>query len=184
MSAPQPPLTLDRAYWVVPGKLLAGSYPGDVNPAGTDRRLRALLDTGVSRVINLTFPGESFWDGAPCPEYAPALESLAREAGRTMQCDRLPIRDHDVPTVEHMREILDTIDRAHAAGDVVYVHCLAGKGRTGTVVGCWLARQGRAVGDAALWELNELVDHRPTSYGGIPQTRAQCQFVRQWVQGQ
>ena len=39
---------------------------------------------------------------------------------------------------------LDAIDAELAAGGLVYVHCWAGCGRTGVVVGCWLVRHGRA----------------------------------------
>ena len=106
------------------------------------------------------------------------------EAGRTIQFERLPIRDVDVPTVAQMQRILDTIDDANAAGQAVYVHCLGGKGRTGTVVGCYLARHGLAVGDAALDRLNELTKAAPYDFGPVPQTSAQCDFVRNWRQGQ
>ena len=37
-----------------------------------------------------------------------------------------------------MREILDCLDDALRSGRKVYVHCRAGIGRTGTVVGCLL----------------------------------------------
>jgi protein-tyrosine phosphatase len=112
------------------------------------------------------------------------LAEEARRAGRCVQCLRLSIPDNDIPSPTFMRTILDAIDQANAAGRVVYVHCWAGKGRTGTVVGCWLARHGLAVGDDALWRLNELVGHRVTSFGGQPQTQSQRYFVRTWKPGQ
>ena len=43
----------DRSYWVIPGKLLAGTYPGDKDPAEARRKLQGLLDCGVRHVINL-----------------------------------------------------------------------------------------------------------------------------------
>lgn len=89
-----------------------------------------------------------------------------------------------VPTVAQMQRILDTIDGANAAGQVVYVHCLGGKGRTGTVVGCYLARRGLAVGEAALERLKELTMAAPYDFGPLPQTSEQCAFVRNWRQGQ
>ena len=38
--------------------------------------------------------------------------------------------------------MLDAIDDQLENGGNVYVHCWGGKGRTGTVVGCWLIRHG------------------------------------------
>ena len=43
-----------------------------------------------------------------------------------------------------------TFDRQLAAGLGVYVHCWAGVGRTGTVVGCWLIRHQLAQSDNVL----------------------------------
>jgi hypothetical protein len=177
-------LPFKESYWAQPGRLAAGRFPADPDVDQTRVRLEGLIAAGVDFVINLTFPDEQFADDTPCPDYSRQLRTLAQSPGRSIECVRLPIRDHDVPSNEHMRSILDTIDGAHLAGRTVYVHCLAGKGRTGTVVGCWLVRHGIAVGDAALWQLLEFVDHRPTSFGGLPQTMAQCQFVRQWSPGQ
>jgi len=179
-----PALPFACAYWAASGRLLAGCYPGDLDPEEARRKLQGLIDCGVGRIINLMEVNEVNWNGKPFADYRPPLEVLARRAGRVIQFERLPIRDVDVPTVAQMQRILDTIDDANAAGQAVYVHCLGGKGRTGTVVGCYLARHGLAVGDAALDRLNELTEAAPYDFGSVPQTSAQCDFVRNWRQGQ
>lgn len=53
-----------------------------------------------------------------------------------------PIVDMSIPSPELMTQILDRIDTLVAANEKIYVHCLGGHGRTGTVIGCWLKRQG------------------------------------------
>jgi HD domain/Polymorphic toxin system, DSP-PTPase phosphatase len=94
---------------------------------------------------------------------------------------RLPIRDVSVPqSPDKMREILDTIDAALSAKRIVYVHCWGGVGRTGTVIGCHLVRQGY-VGDAALTRLHELFAIMDKSaFRRSPETAEQEQWVRTW----
>jgi ADP-ribosyl-[dinitrogen reductase] hydrolase len=62
------------------------------------------------------------------------------------------------------------------------VHCRAGIGRTGTVVGCWLVEQGLA-GEDALDELNRLWQQceRSQVWISIPETEAQVEYVRRWA---
>ena len=51
-----------------------------------------------------------------------------------------------------MNAVLDMLDTALQAGQAVYLHCWAGIGRTGTVVGCYLVRHG-LTGEQALARL-------------------------------
>jgi protein-tyrosine phosphatase len=96
---------------------------------------------------------------------------LLVEAGVTVFVDlRLEIEDLGCPTRETMTRILDSIDASLAAGEVVYVHCLAGIGRTGTVIGCYLVRHGMS-GDEALATVERL-------RGAGPETPEQRQLVR------
>jgi len=169
-----------RSYWAVPGKLLAGCYPGDPDPAEAREKLQALVDCNVGFIINLMFADEVNSAGQRFADYRPAIEKIACEAGRVVCLAQMPIRDNKIPTPEHMRKILDLIDSAIAAGEVVFVHCWGGKGRTGTVVGCYLARHGLATGEAALQRLNELAKTSSYNFGYVPQTLAQCAFVRNW----
>ena len=161
-------------YWVVPGRFIAGEYPGDWVRGLARRKLGGLLDAGVRTFIDLTEAGE----------LTPYDEWLVREA-RARQIDvryhRYPIRDLDVPTPVGMRAILDLIDRSLADGSPVYVHCWGGIGRTGTVVCCWLVERGRtgeqALGDIAL--LRELIQKRLIVSPEMPEQR---EFVLNWGQ--
>ena len=54
-----------RSYWVVPGKLLAGYYPGSENRHKAHLKLKGLLDHGIRHVINLLEPDEFNWDMKP-----------------------------------------------------------------------------------------------------------------------
>ena len=81
-------------------------------------------------------------------------------------------------------DILDVIDTARANEQPVYVHCWGGKGRTGTVVGCYLVRHGLALGEDALKEIKHLRRHDPKADESSPENESQCNFVRSWQQGQ
>lgn len=90
--------------------------------------------------------------------------------------------DMTTPTESDMVQMLDTIDEALESGEVVYVHCLAGRGRTGTVVGCYLARHGMS-GQEALDEIARLRKGMPDAFNRSPETHAQRQMVLNWPEG-
>jgi len=160
------------SYWVRPGQLLAGEYPGDRNDRETRKRLRGLLEEGVTFFLDLTQAGE--YDLKP---YAPLLDREMAEYRR------MPILDHGTPTLDEMTRILDTIDAALAAGHTLYVHCYAGIGRTGTVVGCYLVRHGMT-GEGALAEVSRLRRGMGSGWISSPETPAQRAMVRQWPAGE
>lgn len=183
-TRPQDALPFERSYWALPGKVLAGCYPGDAVPDVAEIKLAGLVNSGVAAVLNLMELNEVNWQGKPFADYVPTLQKIARRLGRSVRCERLPISDMGVPAIAQMSRILDLIDDANARGETAYVHCWGGKGRTGTVIGCLLARHGLATGEAALTALNDLVGHKAGLFGRIPQTTAQCDFVRNWEKGQ
>jgi hypothetical protein len=177
-------IPFERSYVVVPGKLLAGLYPASDRAMETTEKLRRLLTVGVDHVVNLTEPHESNYQGVSLVDYVPELTALAAEQGRVIVCRRFPIRDLDVPPSDWMTAILDDIDGAAAAGEKVYLHCWGGRGRTGTVVGCYLARHGLAVGDEALAMVRYLRRTDAKAHTESPETANQKEFVRRWPLGQ
>mgnify|MGYP001315129751 CR=1 FL=1 len=178
--ARSPGKPFERTYWVVPGKLLAGCYPGDLDDAAAAARLTGLLDAGIRCVIALTEAAEGGHDGKPFAPYESALKALAQAQGVRVRLERHAIRDMSVPTPDEMRRTLDAIDNHMEAGKPVYVHCWGGYGRTGTVVGCWLARHGMAAGRDVLERLQRL---RRGLRGESPQTDAQRIMVATWPRG-
>ena len=170
---------LPGTYWVDTGTLLAGAYPGHVDPALASARLGLLLELGVDWFIDLTWPGE-------LPAYDVLLPSAyARGLRPPVAYSRRPIRDHGLPAAPaQMLEILDEIDAALAGGHRLYVHCRAGIGRTGTVIGCLLARRG-GDGRRALVELDRMwcAAGRDRDWPRTPETEPQLEYVRDWREG-
>ncbi len=164
------------SYWVVPDEFLAGGYPGSSqgDETFTHQRLAALLEAGFNTFIDLTRPGEA-------PAYPDALNQEAARFGTQVDYQNEPVEDRGLPTVEQMLRLLDKIDAALAAERKVYLHCLGGIGRTGTVVGCWLARHG-LTGEAALARLNSLYRASEQShfFAHSPEQDAQALFILDW----
>ena len=174
------PLPFARSYWVVPGKFLAGFYPGDLDPAQATAKLEALISAKVTTVINLMEVDEGNRSGQAFVTYDSQLSELATLRGRSCIMERHPIPDMSVTTVPSMTAILDRIDAAMLGDGCVYVHCWGGKGRTGTVVGCWLARHGH---EDAGRKLLELTESARGLFGIVPQTTRQAAFIDEWRTG-
>ncbi len=176
-------LPFPRSYWVKPGRLLAGFFPGSKTPAQAGEKLAALVACGVTHVVNLMEPDERDHSGQLFAGYSSALEKIAAERGASVKITERSIPDLAVPAVEDMQQTLDIIDAAMREG-CVYVHCWGGRGRTGTVIGCWLARHGMPAGDGVLQRLAELTAHHRAAFPVIPETNVQRDFVRIWNPGQ
>ena len=168
-----------RSYWVQPGQFLAGYYPGDQTKEAALNKIGALLDAGIRCVINLVEEDERGAGGKPLRSYAALLTDEAQDRQIDLTYLRISIPDVSVPSAETMQSILDAIDAAINRGQPVYVHCWGGRGRTGTVVGCYLVRHEIETGEGALTAINRLRRDDP---GGkqSPETDAQRDMVRHW----
>jgi protein-tyrosine phosphatase len=146
----RPPSTIE------PGRLIAGCHPCAWGPENAAGEVRDLLSSGVTLFVDLTQDGE-------LEPYAHLVPPSARHV-------RIPICDFSVPTALELESALDEIDAELATGGLVYVHCWAGCGRTGVVVGSWLVRHGMAPSDA----LARIAETRGL---GCPQTLEQRLLV-------
>ena len=173
-------IPFSRSYWVAPGKLLAGYFPGDKNPDIETQKLGGLLDCGIRHIVNLMEENEVDYGGLPFHTYHITIKQLAARRGVEIVCERFPIQDLGIPSRRDMRLILDTIDKSIDQATPVYVHCWGGKGRTGTVVGCWLARHEIAQGSAILEKIRGLRRFDPNAHQSSPETTSQRDMVLSW----
>jgi hypothetical protein len=179
-----PGVPFDQAYWVVPQKLMAGCYPGSENAQQAHRQLKGLLTHGIRHVINLMESDEFNWYDRMLVPYENLMASIAATLGVDVGFDRMPIKDWSVPSRLTMGKILDRIDACISQHKPVYVHCLGGLGRTGTVVGCYLARHGYAIDRNVLKLIQQLRQNSPIRHRTSPETPEQLDFVQSWVQGE
>ena len=147
---------------IEPGRLIAGRHPCAWGAENARAEVEGLVDAGVTLFLDLTRAGE-------LEPYASLVETPARYVN-------VPISDFSVPTRDGLVSILDEIDSELDAGGLVYVHCWAGCGRTGVVVGSWLVRHGLDP-DGSLRRIAE------ARGPGCPQTLEQRAFVLDWQTG-
>jgi hypothetical protein len=162
----KPPLP--NTYWVLPGRALAGEHPSGDGESATVARLKRLQQAGINYFIDLTEEGEM-------PEYRRLLPVQSHYL-------RCPIRDQQVPAdVALMHELQSRIRTALTLRRRIYIHCRAGIGRTGLVIGCYLAEDGPD-GRTALARLNHLwrQSERSLSWPVVPQTEEQKSYILDW----
>ena len=165
-------MSIENSYWLVPQRLMAGPYPaGRYTDEQNRQQLEWLIDQGVRHIIDLSKPDER-------RGYQTLFESCCTNFSVQGSWQRIAITDFGLPSRDTMQKILDKIDDLMLDGGV-YFHCVAGLGRTGTVAGCWLVRQGMN-GEEALRELQILRSHCTNKHFFSPETDAQREFVMRW----
>jgi atypical dual specificity phosphatase len=152
-----------RFYWVIDNVLAGCSRPGAGRDADIDRDLAALRGHGIGALLTLT---ESSLPGGALERHG--IEGL-----------HLPVDDFHAPTTTQMLAALAFLDDARVAGTPVAVHCLAGQGRTGTVLAAYLIRGGLS-SEQAIAEVRAIC---PGAIESSPQTTALAGWAveRPWL---
>lgn len=129
LSQNKPKKPISNSY-AVNEWLYAGEYPGAFSKENAVEKLGLFQRFGITHFIDLTEEGE-------LSTYAPLLYEGASH-------HRFPIVDQGIPnSIEDVRKLVSTIRQIHEDNPAakVYIHCWGGVGRTGTIVGCFLATE-------------------------------------------
>ncbi len=134
--------------WMIENELAAFS-------AFVLRDLERLYDHGIRAIVSLT-------------------EEMPQELVGVSQFKllHLPIVDMSAPDSEQIMRFIDFVDRMIGEGRAVGVHCLAGLGRTGTMVACYLVTRGMSAVEA--------IDHVRRIRPGSIQTDEQELAIYRW----
>ncbi len=172
---------LPRTWWIEPGAILGGPFPGNADGTVNTVKLQKLFGYGIRVFVNLQEPHEKGLHGMPFPDYEPELHRLAAAEGQAIQIRRFPIVDTDIPTIEQMRAIQAYLRNQLAMDKKVFVHCWGGNGRTGIVAACWMAAAGLSLDDI----LDTIKQRRAwDSYLALkssPENGRQTAFVQTWL---
>ena len=169
-------IPIQNSYWVIAGRLRAGAHPGFDSNGEIKNRLFWLIDLGINYIVDLTASDEVD------ENYPTHINEIASGFNKQIDYQRYSIQDWSTPPEEMMVRILERIDLLLSEGKNIYLHCCGGKGRTGTVVGCYLVQHG-ATGDRALKKIEELRKEIAEKNDMSPETDEQRRMVLEWIKG-
>ncbi len=134
--------------WIIPGEVAAFGVWALKEPD-------VLEAAGVRAIVSLT--------------ETPADELVGEKRFDLLH---LPVVDMSAPTNKQIEEFVGFVERKVAEGKSVGVHCMAGLGRTGTMIACLLVSRGL--------EADEAIGRVRLARPGSVQTESQEQAVRGW----
>ena len=128
------------------------------------RDVPRLAEEGVRAVVNT------------CKEYQGPVEQYRQYDIEQL---RIPTVDFTPPKLSDVQQAVEFMDQNIAAGKKIYVHCKAGRARSGTVVVCWLIKNhGLTPEQAQRW----LLEKRPHANPRLAQRPVVREFARQLKQ--
>lgn len=151
--------------------LYAGEYPGDKDSMKSREKICHLEMFGVTHIFDLTEEGELL-------PYAQLLPD-------TMKHHRFPIVDQCVPhSIESVQNLVKEIESIHKnePETKIYIHCWGGVGRTGTIVGCFLASELGMTYEDTMQVFRHLWSECPKSKKRVsPENSMQFDFIKQYI---
>eukprot|EP00658_Telonema_sp_P-2_P045615 TRINITY_DN33606_c0_g1_i3.p1 TRINITY_DN33606_c0_g1~~TRINITY_DN33606_c0_g1_i3.p1 ORF type:complete len:206 (-),score=40.78 TRINITY_DN33606_c0_g1_i3:24-641(-) len=144
----------------------------------------ALVEAGGTTFVSLV--GEYSTESYMQHQYPRILKEIQkkskREQDQSLEFVHLPIQDFNVPEPRELRRTVVDLTRRLSEGQVVYVHCKKGHGRTGLVAVALMAMLYEIDTDAAIQYVQNATSNSRQSDSGkrvvMPETQEQIQLDR------
>jgi len=141
----------DNFSWLIEGKLAGSAIPTSID------EVQWAIDQGVKSIITIREePLDDSW---------------------TKGVNYLHVHSNDMGVPE-FNDLVNTVDFVHKRitnNEPVMVHCLAGLGRTGTILACYLVKYQKMPTDEAIQKVRE---ERPGSIQSYPQEEIIFRFEK------
>ena len=141
----------DNFSWLIEGKLAGSAIPTSFE------EIKWLVDGGVKSIVTVR------------------EESLDDDWIKNINYLHIHSNDMGVPEFEDLIKAVDFIHQRITNNEPVMVHCLAGLGRTGTILACYLIKYQKLSADDSIQKVRE---SRPGSIQSFPQEEIIFQFEK------
>ena len=141
----------DYFSWLIEGKLAGSAIPTSFE------EIKWLIDGGVKSIVTVR------------------EESLDDDWIKNINYLHIHSNDMGVPEFEDLVKAVDFIHQRITNNEPVMVHCLAGLGRTGTILACYLIKYQKLSADNSIQKVRE---SRPGSIQSFPQEEIIFQFEK------
>lgn len=189
---------VDTSNWIVKNKIMTGEYPGNKEDHLHISNLSCLLDNGIRVFVCLQEESE-LKNFRP---YKDDVIRIANEKGidpNTIEFIHFPMEDGGIAeSVEILSDFIETLltkinddgddggDNVDVADDKIesrkiYLHCWAGRGRTGIIAACLLGRLYKVSGLDALRRTQACYEQRIVGFGESPEYHPQKMQVIQYL---
>jgi len=141
----------DRFSWLIPEKLAGSAIPTSFE------EVKWLLDEGVKSIVTIR------------------EEPLDDDWMKDVNYLHIHSNDMGVPEFDDLIKTVDFIHQRITNNEPVMVHCLAGLGRTGTILACYLIKYQNLSADESIKKVRE---SRPGSIQSFSQEEIISQFEK------
>ena len=141
----------DNFSWLIEGKLAGSAIPTSID------EVQWAIDQGVKSIVTIR------------------EEPLDSDWANNVNYLHVHSNDMGVPEFDDLVKTVNFIHDRIVNDEPVMVHCLAGLGRTGTILACYLIKYKKMSADDAIQKVRE---ERPDSIQSFPQEEIIFQFAK------
>ena len=141
----------DKFSWLIENKLAGSGIPTSIE------EVQWIIEQGVKSIVTIR------------------EEPLDDDWIKDVNYLHIMSNDMGVPEFDDLVHVVDFIHKRITSNEPVMVHCLAGMGRTGTILACYLVKYQNMSADEAIQKIRE---ERPGSIQSFSQEEIIFQFAK------